>query len=292
MQTDSQPKIWDAFLYSGETEVLRTRLKLLNDFCDYFVIVESAYSFSGQSRNISDMKFRNAVEREYLGKIKWIIIQNFDESLTAWEREAWQRNQVKFGLEGIEINDVIFLSDVDEIPNQRFLGHARNIQEGEVLVAKMKQHYYESDFDSIEDWYGTIATKWKENLDFQELRIRAISHWNLSNLEIVIDAGNHYSSMGDSKYLSQKIQSFSHTEFNVFPFNNSSFLSILIFLGIKFDGSEVFKLSSKLDTSVYFLCSRRHRQDGIRKKVASVLQPLVAKLYRMRVGSLSSPVNG
>jgi len=292
MHTDSQPKIWDTFLYSGETEVLRTRLKLLNDFCDNFVIVESAYTFSGKSRNISDLKFRNAVEREYLGKIKWIIIQNFDESLTAWQREAWQRNQIKIGLGGIEINDVILLSDVDEIPNQRFLRHARNIKEGEYLIAKMNQHYYESDFDSIEDWYGTIGTKWQKNLDFQELRIKAISHWNLSNLEIVIDAGNHYSSMGDSKNLSQKIQSFSHTEFNVFPFNNSSFLSILIFLGIKFDGSEVFELSSKLDTSVDFLCSRRHRHDGIRKMVAIRLQPLVAILYRMRVENLSSPVTG
>ena len=292
MRRNLQPKIWDVFLYSGESQILGSRLKLLNNYCDYVVIVESAYTFSGRSRNTSDLKFRNAFEREYPGKIIWIITENLDESLTAWQREAWQRNQIKIGLEGIEISDVILLSDVDEIPNQTFLSRAGKILQGEVLVAKMKQHYYEYDFDSIEDWFGTIATKWQKNLDFQELRIRAISHWNLSNSEIVVDAGNHYSSIGDSKNLLHKIQSFSHTEFNVFPFNNSSFLSVLIFLGIKFDGSEVFEQSSKLDTNVDFLCTRRHRLDGLRKMVAIGFQPLVANLYRVKVGNLSSPIEG
>jgi beta-1,4-mannosyl-glycoprotein beta-1,4-N-acetylglucosaminyltransferase len=292
MHKDLQPKIWDVFLYSGESQILDSRLKLLNDYCDYFVIVESAYTFSGRSRNTTDLKFRNAFKRKYPGKIKWIITQNLDETLNAWQREAWQRNQIKTGLEGIEMSDVIFLSDVDEIPNQKFVDRARKIIEGEFLVAKMNQHYYDYDFDSIEDWFGTIATKWQKNLDFQELRIKAISHWNLSNSEVVVDAGNHYSSIGDSKNLSEKIRSFSHTEFNVFPFNNSSFLSILIFLGIKFDGSEVLEYSPKLDKNVDFLCTRSHRFDGLRKMVAIGVQPFVANLYRIQVGDLSSPIEG
>jgi beta-1,4-mannosyl-glycoprotein beta-1,4-N-acetylglucosaminyltransferase len=289
MREDSQPKIWDAFLYSGESQLLRSRLKLLNDYCDYFVIVEAAYTFSGRRRNISDLKFREKFEREYLGKLKWIIIENFDESLTAWQREAWQRNQIKIGLDGIETNDIILLSDVDEIPNRKFLIRARRISKEEFLVAKMKLHYYEYDYVSKDDWFGTIATKWLKNLDFQELRIKAISHWNLSNSEIVDDGGNHYSSIGNSRNLSQKIQSFSHTEFNVLPFNNSLFLSILIFLGIKFDGSEVFELSSRLETNVGFVCTRRHRLDKFRKIVAIRLQPLIVYLYRVKVGKLNPP---
>jgi hypothetical protein len=64
----------------------------------------------------------------------------------------------------------------------------------------------------------------------------------------------------------------------------------LIFLGIKFDGSEVLEYSPKLDKNVDFLCTRRHRFDGLRKMVAIAFQPFVAKLYRIKVGDLSSPI--
>ena len=289
MNEQSDIKIWDTFLYSGESTLLCHRIKFLSSYCDYFVIVESSYTFSGMRRNISDLEFRNRLIKEYPGKIKWVIIENFDESLTAWQREAWLRNQIKLGLQRIKTDDVILLSDVDEIPNQDFLKRTSEIIGEEFLVAKMKLHYYEIDLVSKENWFGTIATKWSENLDFQELRLKAISNWKLANSEIVENAGNHYSSLGNSKNLSQKIQSFSHTEFNVFPFNNSFFLNCLLFFGIKFDGSEVLGYAPEFNRSNDLLCTRQHRLDKLRKIVAIGLQPLVAYLFRVKVRESSSP---
>ena len=47
-------KIFDCFMYFDEDIVLDLRLNLLNDFVDYFVIVESKFNHKGEKR---DLKF-------------------------------------------------------------------------------------------------------------------------------------------------------------------------------------------------------------------------------------------
>jgi len=57
-------KIFDCFMYFDEEIVLDVRLNTLNDFVDYFVIVESKFTHKGEKRNLKFdskkfSKFRN-----------------------------------------------------------------------------------------------------------------------------------------------------------------------------------------------------------------------------------------
>ena len=43
-------KIFDCFMYFDEEIILDLRLNVLNDFVDYFVIVESTFNHKGEKR--------------------------------------------------------------------------------------------------------------------------------------------------------------------------------------------------------------------------------------------------
>jgi hypothetical protein len=226
---------------------------------------------------------------EFPGKLKWVLLEDLNPTFTPWQRESWQRNQIAKGLEEISEGDILLLSDLDEIPSLSFVKNCKEILKGDIRVAKMKLFFYEYDFKSKRDWYGTVATSWDKDLDFQKLRERAIQFWKLSQNEIVENAGVHLSSIGDSKSLSKKIRSFAHTEFNIFPFNNVFFLKLLMFLGICFDGSEVLEYSPTIDQELGLQCRRGHRHDPVRIVVANRILPLVKLLFKYRVKNLSSP---
>lgn len=286
---DSPFRIWDTFMYSGEAKLLCARIKILNEYCDYFVITESTFTHSGQKRSASELNFRRTLTREYPGKIRWVLLTEPNPKFTSWQREIWQRRQIAKGLAGINDNDIVMLSDLDEIPNSIFIRKIKQMSNGEVVVAKMNLFFYEYDLKSKRKWYGTTATTWNDNIDFQQLRMCAVEFLKLSPTQIVEDAGIHFSSIGDATNLSRKIRSFAHTEFNTFPFNNRLFLKLLISLGICFDGSEVLEYSPIDCEDLGLQCKRKHRNNRVREKIANWLLPFVRLIFSRRVGTLSSP---
>ena len=66
-------KIFDCFMYFDEDIVLDLRLNLLNDFVDYFVIVESKFNHNGEKRNL---KFNINQFKAFKTKIIYLV---FDE---------------------------------------------------------------------------------------------------------------------------------------------------------------------------------------------------------------------
>ena len=45
-------KIIDSFIFYNELDMLKYRLSLLNDYVDYFVLVESNYTHSGKLKEL------------------------------------------------------------------------------------------------------------------------------------------------------------------------------------------------------------------------------------------------
>ena len=125
-------KIFDCFIYFDEEIVLDLRLNMLNPLVDYFVIVESKFTHKGDKR---DLKFDINKFNEFKDKIIYLV---FDEEpinierlndddvedeksrkliLNAARRENGQRNFITNGLMEANENDLVLISDVDEIPN-------------------------------------------------------------------------------------------------------------------------------------------------------------------------------
>ena len=67
-------KIYDCFTYFDEDLILDTRLNIMNDHVDYFVIVESTYNHNGERRKL---KFDLNKYKKFKNKIKYIV---WDES--------------------------------------------------------------------------------------------------------------------------------------------------------------------------------------------------------------------
>jgi hypothetical protein len=282
--------IFDTFVYSGEKALLSARLRQLNPFVDHFVIVESEVTFSGRPREI-DLDFRNQILEEFGCKVRWLILDKLPGS-NSWQREAFQRQSISEGLIDIKKDDVILLSDVDEFPSKDFFLSLSDLGPDEVLIARMRLLRYCSHFESKEEWYGTIATRYLEKLpDLQALRMRAVQYWLEDDSNIVVNGGNHFTTFVTGKLYREKIKSFSHTELDIFPFNNRFFLFLVLGLGISIDGGQILKLVKEDEDSsgLSSLCNSKHRYNNLRERLARSTQPRLQKLFNERVKSLSSP---
>ena len=68
----------------------------------------------------SPLSYKDAIDdfKKYKSKIQYFFIENFPEhNGNNWIYENYQRNQIKLGLNNLNPNDLILISDVDEIPN-------------------------------------------------------------------------------------------------------------------------------------------------------------------------------
>ena len=125
-------KIFDCFMYFNEDVLLDLRLNILDKYVDYFVIVESSFTHKGDKRKL---QFDYKKFEKFKNKIIYLVYDNrpkeIDEVLNEDHediksrkyilnsilRENGQRNFILNGLKDANEEDLVLISDVDEIPN-------------------------------------------------------------------------------------------------------------------------------------------------------------------------------
>ena len=106
--------IYDCLIYNNEDQMLDLRLSHLNKYVKKFVIVEAKYTHQGNLKN----NFLNLDNfQKYKDKIIHLLIENFPKNYSNWERENYQRNYIANGLNTLLDDDLVMISDIDEIPN-------------------------------------------------------------------------------------------------------------------------------------------------------------------------------
>ena len=107
-------KIYDCFSYLDEDLLLDLRLNILDKFVDYFVIVESNKTWQNnhKNHNFDISKFKKFEE-----KIIYIKVTDMPDGDNPYLRENYQRNCISRGIEKADNDDLIIISDLDEIPN-------------------------------------------------------------------------------------------------------------------------------------------------------------------------------
>ena len=195
--------IYDCFIFNGEFDILDIRLNELNDVVDKFVILEGSTTFQGQHK---ELYFDNQMDayREFQDKIIYITFA--PQGNTTWERESYSRNQVAKALHRAQPDDIILLSDADEIPRASVV---KDLDPQEVTVLNMDEYYY-----SLNLWhayYGfTRACYFKDFPGGQALR----RTWT-EDMPFIENAGWHFSFLMTPAQIAKKIQSFSHDELNL-----------------------------------------------------------------------------
>ncbi|MDC0436365.1 hypothetical protein OAL81_02335 [Candidatus Pelagibacter sp.] len=237
-------KIFDCFMYFDEEVVLDVRLNTLNEFVDYFVIVESKFTHKGEQR---ELKFNPKKFEKFKDKIIHLIydeqpqeieiINNKDNEneksrkyiFNAAYRENGQRNYIEKGLTHADENDIILISDVDEIPNLVDLNF-KEINE-KIILFRQDMFYYKFNLHLPNlIWTGTKGCKKKNLLNPQWLRNikdRKYSFFRLDtifstkkyrNIKFINDGGWHFTNIKTSKEIQYKLKSYlHHREFDVDP---------------------------------------------------------------------------
>ena len=223
-------------MYFDEEQVLDLRLNVLNEDIDYFVIVESIYNHKGEERKLlfDKNKFQN-----FNDKIIYLIydkipdlVESIDDGdsenekdrkyiMNAIYRENEQRNFILEGLRNADENDLILISDVDEIPKLSSV-NLNNIH-NEIILFKQDIFYYKFNLALPNfKWTGTKAVKKKKLISPQWLRNvkdrkypfyridTLISDKKYMNIKIVDDGGWHFSNIKSPEMIEHKLRSYLH----------------------------------------------------------------------------------
>ena len=133
--------------------------------------------------------------------------------------EQHQRNSILKGLKNCQDDDLIILSDVDEIPNLKKLNMFDKNKYG---VFSQKMFMYKLNLLNLNEnnWHGSRICL-KKNLKspqwLRNLKFKKYPFWRFDkpkNLQIIEDGGWHFAYLQKSKNISKKIKSFAHGEFN------------------------------------------------------------------------------
>ena len=247
-------KIFDCFMYFDEDLVLDLRLNTLNNAIDYFVIVESIYTHRGEKR---DLKFDIKKYSKFKDKIIYCIydlepkgidvVNNEDNEsiksikyiLNAGKRENGQRNHISSGLINAQEDDVIMISDVDEIPN--LININFNKMMNKIYLFKQDMFYYKFNLQIPNfKWVGTKACKKKNLISPQWLRNvkdrkypfyrldTLFSETKYTNVEIIESGGWHFSNIKTAEQIEHKLKSYlHHREFDLEPLTISEIEKII-----------------------------------------------------------------
>ena len=247
-------KIFDCFMYFDEEIVLDLRLNILDPYVDYFVIVESIFTHKGEKR---DLKFNHEKFKKFEKKIIYLTYEDEPKEIelvsdsdsenikshkyifNAAYRENGQRDFITKGLNNAEDDDLILISDVDEIPNLENL-KIKNINHEKILF-KQDMFYYKFNLKLPNlVWCGTKGCKkkylkspqWLRNIKDKKYPFFRIdtffSEKKYINLKFIDNGGWHFTNIKTANEIRHKLKSYlHHREFDINPMTTTEIQNII-----------------------------------------------------------------
>ena len=229
-------RIFDCFMFYDEEVVLDIRLNSLKNSVDCFVVVESKFYHNGKKR---DLKFDINKYPKFKDKIIYIVqdeeplnletvkqeddegTKSYKQIFNAHKRENFQRNQISKALDKANEDDLILISDVDEIPNLKDLNVAK--VNNKIVIFEQEIFYYKLNrYLEGFRWHGTKACK-KKNLKspqwIRNVKNKNFGFWRLDTFfsetkyinKIFIKSGGwHFSNLKNPVDIENKLKSYLH----------------------------------------------------------------------------------
>ena len=225
-------KIFDCTTFFDEKMMMDVRFNILDKYVDKFIIVEANFSHSGEKKsfnfNINDYpKFKKkivyiTIEKEPIDLFKNEKSLNpTEQRLNSIKRIEQSYDYMMKGLNDVDENDLVMISDNDEIPNLEALN--LNKIKNNFIIFKQLFFYYK--FDLLYDkmfWFGTKACK-KKNLksfsNLKNLKNKKYPFWRIDtlftelkkiNLKIIDNGGWHFTNLKTPNEIYEKFKNFGH----------------------------------------------------------------------------------
>ena len=226
-------KIFDCTTFYNEKMMMDVRFNILNEHVSKFIVVESLYSHSGKKKKLN---FDINDYPKFKEKIKYIVIEEEPEGILQDEDKnkhlAYKRlnsikrieqsyNYMSKGIDDASDEDLIMLSDNDEIPNLQQLD-LRKIRNNYIIF---EQLFFYFKFNLLYDrmlWFGTKACRKKNLKSFSNLRNiknKEYPFWRLDtfftndkkiNSKIIKNGGWHFTNLKNPGELFEKLSNFGH----------------------------------------------------------------------------------
>lgn len=247
--------IYDCFMFYNELNMLELKLTEENSVVDKFVLVESCETYSGKPKRyfFDEHKGRFSRFSEKIIHVKLEPQTRFKRYLFKkcgknWAREYWQRDQIARGLAGANHEDLIIISDVDEIISSSRLGDiVVNFSDGCIGVFEMPLFQFSVNREwvfrdrrlpqyrsigprmvALKDYCGAqrlrkvkkIYPNWLKNDSMLRPIFKMIGYIKyrvMNELQYFEDTGWHFSSMGDWDFFKNKVDSFAHEDWKNIP---------------------------------------------------------------------------
>ncbi|MBN1816753.1 MAG: hypothetical protein JW828_05300 [Sedimentisphaerales bacterium] len=207
--------IYDTFLFYNELDLLEIRLHELSEAVDWFVLLEASRTFTNKPK---PMVFRDHKSRfaDFLDRIIHIEMNVFEDVDTsdAWQMECYLRRRLLLGLQRCTEEDVILLSDVDEVPRAATVLQQAGT-EGIKSFVQRESYYYVNCIGSY--IVGTTMFPFR----FLNQLTRDLQYFRGARRNMVSQGGWHFSYLGGVEAIRDKIAAFSHTECNRPQFTNA-----------------------------------------------------------------------
>ena len=207
-------KIYDCFSYLDEDLLLDLRLNILNEFVDYFVIVEGNKTWQN---NFKNLRFDIKKFKKFKHKIIYIPVEDMPEGKNPWLRENYQRNCIQRGISRASQEDWIIISDLDEIPNLKKLQNFKKHMK--YAVFKQNHYYYKLNLQAEKNphWLGSRicikkylkSPQWLRDLKFKKRPFWRIDKIKLNN--IIEEGGWHFCNLKNAKDLLYKYSNLCET---------------------------------------------------------------------------------
>ena len=223
-------KVFDCTTFYNENMMLELRFNILDPYVDKFVITESKYSHSGEKKklNFDINKFK-----KFEDKIDYIVIDDLPRDIKnfkkGWDkshiRDQFQRNSLEKGYKKFADEDLIMISDIDEIPDPK------KISEFDInnIYACFLQRNFQSKINllNVSDgyWAGTKICKkkfLKSPQWLRDIKTKKKPFWKFfkKNIQLINEGGWHFSFLKNPDSIIKKIKSYAHQEYNVSEFTD------------------------------------------------------------------------
>ncbi len=209
----------DAFTFYNELDLLELRLNELDPVVDRFVIVESNRTHKGTLKPLyfAENRARFAAFEEKIVHIVCPLADDGDGLPAIRRREMTQRNAILQGIRDCADDDIVLISDCDEIPRSHLIPMvARGVADGMVLAFIQKLYYFNfNTFASKRPWPGTRMCRIADARALSPHIIRNSmgqfdAHYPIDRH--VMDGGWHYSYFGGTQAIQRKMTEFLHQE--------------------------------------------------------------------------------
>jgi beta-1,4-mannosyl-glycoprotein beta-1,4-N-acetylglucosaminyltransferase len=206
--------IYDCFSYWDEDLLLDLRLNTLNNYVDYFVIVEGNKTWQNNSKKL---RFDINKFQEFKKKIIYVAVEDMPDGQDPYLRENFQRNSIMRGLSQSSENDLIIISDLDEIPDPKKIKYFN--KKMRYAVFQQKHFYYKFNLQSQMHplWLGSRicikkylkSPQWLRDLKFKKRPFWRLDKRYLNN--IIENGGWHFCNLKSPEDLLYKYRNLCET---------------------------------------------------------------------------------